>query len=243
MSGAMSSATSSAASSVLPASRRSDWVVAALAFAALLAWDFSGLDLPSARLFGNAQGFAWRDHWLTSNVLHSGGRWLALVVLGAIAVNALRPLPWLATRLSRRQRWWWLLATLACALLVPAIKQLSLSSCPWELAEFGGAARYVSHWRLGLPDGGPGHCFPSGHAVSGFALFSGWFVLRDTWPRAARLWLAAVVTAGLLFGAAQLVRGAHYPSHTLWTAWFCWTLCALAARWLPQRAAPRHAAA
>ena len=32
--------------------------------------------------------------------------------------------------------------------------------------------------------------------------------------------------AGLLFGGAQTLRGAHYPSHSLWTAWLCWTLSA-----------------
>ena len=43
-------------------------------------------------------------------------------------------------------------------------------------------------------------------------------------------WLAAVLVAGSLFGWAQLARGAHYPSHTLWTAWWCWVVCSLAAR-------------
>ena len=32
--------------------------------------------------------------------------------------------------------------------------------------------------------------------------------------------------AGLLLGLAQQVRGAHYMSHTLWTAWFCWATAA-----------------
>ena len=29
-----------------------------------------------------------------------------------------------------------------------------------------------------------------------------------------------------VLGAAQTLRGAHYPSHTLYTAWICWSLCA-----------------
>ena len=41
-----------------------------------------------------------------------------------------------------------------------------------ELAEFGGVAQHVSHWSLGVLDGGPGHCFPSGHASSAFAFFA-----------------------------------------------------------------------
>jgi membrane-associated PAP2 superfamily phosphatase len=125
--------------------------------------------------------------------------------------------------------------------LVPGIKQLTQTSCPWDLQEFGGVARYVQHWRLGVRDGGGGHCFPSGHAASAFALLSGWFVLRGAYPRAARLWLGVVVLAGIVFGTAQLMRGAHYPSHTLWTAWFCWVICTLLAHWLPA-AGPRGAA-
>jgi membrane-associated PAP2 superfamily phosphatase len=113
--------------------------------------------------------------------------------------------------------------------LAPAIKRVSLSSCPYELAEFGGLAQYVSHWRWGVADGGPGHCFPSGHAVSAFGFFGLYFMWRWQAPRRARAMLVAVLLTGLLFGAAQLARGAHYPSHTLWTAWLCWLLCAVAA--------------
>jgi membrane-associated PAP2 superfamily phosphatase len=32
---------------------------------------------------------------------------------------------------------------------------------------------------------------------------------------------------GAVFGWAQMVRGAHFPSHTMWSAWVCWVLCAL----------------
>jgi membrane-associated PAP2 superfamily phosphatase len=220
--------------------RRADAWVAGIGLLLLLGWDASGLDLQAARWFGGAQGFAWREHWLLSAVLHTGGRWLGLAVLGWLAVGLVWPagvFKPLSLRLGRGQRLWWLLATLACAALVPAIKALTLTSCPWDLAEFGGAAQYVSHWRIGVRDGGGGHCFPSGHATSAFALLSGWFVLRGATPRAARIWLAAVVMLGLLFGGAQLLRGAHYPSHTLWTGWLCWSLCALLAHWLPPASA------
>ena len=38
--------------------------------------------------------------------------------------------------------------------------------------------------------------------------------------------LAGAMLAGFVFGLAQQVRGAHYLSHTLWTAWLCWTVAA-----------------
>ena len=46
--------------------------------------------------------------------------------------------------------------------------------------------------------------------------------------------------AGLLLGLTQTVRGAHYPSHTLWTAWICWTTGWLTYRWTAGKPAPHH---
>ena len=34
-------------------------------------------------------------------------------------------------------------------------------------------------------------------------------------------WLKTFMLAGLVAGAVQTVRGAHYPSHTLWTLVIC----------------------
>ncbi len=197
------------------------------ALALLLLWDASGIDLVVERAWGGADGFPWRDHWLTARVLHDGGRWLAGAVLAGLAVNVWRPL--FGNTLPRPERAYWLLVTLATLLLVPALKSASLTSCPYELAEFGGRAAHVSHWRFGVGDGGPGRCFPSGHATSAVTFFFGWFALRERHRAAAWGWLAAVCVLGALYGWAQMARGAHYPSHTLWSAWLCWTL-ALAAQ-------------
>ena len=122
------------------------------------------------------------------------------------------------------QRLQLVLTTLLSLLAVVSIKYISSTSCPWDLAEFGGVARYVSHWTLGVVDGGGAHCFPAGHASAGFAFFGGYFVLRDAAPRAARIWLWATLVVGLVLGISQQARGAHFMSHTLWTAWLCWTI-------------------
>jgi membrane-associated PAP2 superfamily phosphatase len=29
---------------------------------------------------------------------------------------------------------------------------------------------------------------------------------------------------GFILGISQQMRGAHFMSHTLWTAWLCWTV-------------------
>jgi membrane-associated PAP2 superfamily phosphatase len=109
---------------------------------------------------------------------------------------------------------------------VPALKRTATTSCPWDLAQFGGSARYVPHWDWGVLDLGPGHCFPSGHAVAGFAFLALYFAWRAHHPRRARGLLWTALATGLAFGAAQVLRGAHYVSHVAWSAWLCWTLSA-----------------
>ena len=219
-----------------------DAAAALLAAAALSLWDASGGDLAVAHWFGAANGFAWRDAWTTSVLLHQGGRALAWLVMAVLVFSALRadggPV---FTGLAPARRWRAMAAVGACALLVPAIKQVSLSSCPWDLREFGGLAVHVSHWRWGVADGGPGRCFPSGHAVSAFAFLPVYFALRGERPAAARAWLAAIGLAGALFGLAQWMRGAHYVSHTLWSGWICWAAAAAWEGGWSRRRAPRAA--
>jgi membrane-associated PAP2 superfamily phosphatase len=194
-----------------------------IGLALLLLWDGSRGDIAVMRLFGTPAGFAWREAFLTSTLLHQGGRLLGWAVGLAWALDCWRPL-WRGGP-SRAERLGWLAVAIGCLLLVPAIKHASHTSCPWDLHDFGGAAHHVSHWALGVADGGPGHCFPSGHASAAFAFLAGYFLLRDSHPGAARAWLAGVLGFGLLFGLAQVARGAHYPSHGMWTAWICWAAC------------------
>jgi len=223
---------------LLPRLGRCTWGVV-LGLLAVLGWDAADLDLWAVRAFGDIHGFALRDHWFTAGVLHQGGRWLATGLVVMLLVNAVRPL-W--PGLTRRERWRAVVITALCLVAIPLMKQGSVTSCPWDLAEFGGTAHYVSHWHFGLRDGGPGHCFPSGHASSAFAFFSLFFMLRRAYPRQARAALACVMALGLLYGMAQMARGAHYPSHTLWTAWICWALTvgltSVARSRLPRPASP-----
>jgi membrane-associated PAP2 superfamily phosphatase len=217
----------------LEAQRTRDLLVTLAALAALLWWDVSGWDLALAGWYGNAQGFALREAWVTRRLLHDGGRLLSGLALALAAVLAWRGD---GSAMARPQRLAWLGAVLAALVAVPALKRASATSCPWELDVFGGRFDYVPHWLLTVADGGPGHCFPSGHAVAAFAFLPLYFQWRDAHPRRARAALAAVLGFGALFGWAQLARGAHFPSHTLWSAWLCWTI-GVAASWLMARRA------
>lgn len=191
----------------------------------VLAWEASGWDLPLAQLAGSAAGFAWRDHWLLAGVLHEGGRVLSWLLALALCLAVWWPIGPLR-RISWPQRLQLAVSTLVAAMAVSLLKAGSATSCPWELAQFGGLAHYAPHWSS-LPDGGTGRCFPAGHASAGFAFVGGYFAFRPTDGALARRWLALAAAAGLLLGLAQQWRGAHFMSHTLWTALVCWG-CALA---------------
>jgi membrane-associated PAP2 superfamily phosphatase len=188
------------------------------------------MDVPLAHLAGSASGFAWREHWLLATIAHEGGRRLAWLLAFLLCLGVWWPVGPL-TRISPSQRLQLAVTTLLGALAVSILKAGSHTSCPWELSEFGGLVHHVSHWRL-QPDGGAGHCFPAGHAASGFTFLGGYFAFRRTDARMARLWLAGAAAAGLVLGLAQQWRGAHFMSHTLWSAAVCWAAaCLVDAAW------------
>lgn len=196
-------------------------LVTLLALLAPLAWDAGGLDLPLARVFGSASGFALQHSRWLEQLLHDDVQALARAVAVLLLVLAVWPLGPLR-RLALRERLGLASGIVLAALAVAVVKHFSTTSCPWELQPFGGVARYVSHWRWGVPDGGSGHCFPAGHASTGFAFVAAWFWLQARMPRAARACLLASLALGLGLGLVQVARGAHYFSHVLWAGWLCW---------------------
>jgi len=189
----------------------------------VLAWDVSGLDLPVAALSADAGGFYLRANWFLINVLHEAARFISWAAVAVLLVAVFRPFGPLR-QISRLRRVQFLASVVLSVSAVTLIKHFSRTSCPWDLREFGGMAQYVSHWAWGTSDGGPGRCFPGGHASAAFAWLGGYFALRHGAESAARRWLLLVAPLGLVLGVAQQLRGAHYTSHTLWTALICWTV-------------------
>lgn len=217
--------------------------VLALLFLALCAWDATGLDMALARWFGSANGFAWRSVPGFVLAFHEVPRALSMLLLAALVLGVVWPFGFLRG-LALGARVQLAASVLGAVAVATLIKHGSSTSCPWDLAEFGGVARHVSHWAWGLRDGGPGRCFPGGHASAAFGFVAGWWVLRRGAPRVAGVWLAVALLAGLVLGGAQQVRGAHFMSHTFWSAWVCAATgfaleCAVAA-WRATRLAPRQ---
>lgn len=201
-----------------PVSRLPLWILIAT-LPVLLLWDRSGLDLTLAHAVGGPDGFALREHWLLTTVAHQGGRIVAWTLALALVLAVWWPIGPLQ-RLSFARRLQLAVTPMLITALVGLLKSQNSTSCPWSLMEFGGLTPYQSHWLEFFRSGATGgHCFPAGHAMAGFSFVGGYWVFRDRQPRLARLWLATALLAGLLLGLAQQLRGAHFMSHTLWSAW------------------------
>lgn len=113
---------------------------------------------------------------------------------------------------------------LATSFVTP-MKAVTAVQCPWSLKEFGGKETY-SELLSPRPDTQkPGRCWPGGHAATGFTLFALFFVFRDRKPRLARRALVFAFTLGTVFSIGRMMQGAHFFSHNVWTAVFCWLIC------------------
>lgn len=197
-----------------------------LALAALtLMWDSTDLDMRVMLALGTPEGFPLRDNWWLSTVLHDQLKLAAQSLFVVMLAWAVWPVK--AGGLPRRERWLLVSLVVLSLLTVNLIKSTSHSSCPWDLQAFGGQARYVSHWAFGESDGGSGRCFPGGHASSAFAFLAlclPWLKPPAGTHRSRAVgwrWLALIIAVGAVAGATQTLRGAHHPSHTLWTLVVC----------------------
>ena len=97
--------------------------------------------------------------------------------------------------------------------VVGLLKAHSAHACPWSMTEQT-VSGYI--WDFSASKG---HCFPGGHASSGFSLLSGFFVFRKSYPKIAYLFLSLGLILGFIMGWGQMMRGAHFLSHNLWTGW------------------------
>lgn len=185
----------------------------------------TGADLALAdALYDRAAGaFPWREAWLTAVFSHRIAKTIltvaAVLLIAAAVGDAIWPQPVFDRRFARLR-----LRVIAwSALLVPVVtsllKQSSDAYCPWDLARYGGSAPYVRLFEA-LPAGVlPGHCLPAGHASSGLWLVSLVLLWLPGPPRRAWRALALALTPGLALGWMQQMRGAHFLTHTLWSAW------------------------
>jgi len=149
--------------------------------------------------------FPLRDAWMLAVVGHTGLKWLMVGFW-------LLCLAW-GGSLRRGAVYMALIAA-----VVELLKHSSAHSCPWDLPEYGGNQP------------ASGRCLPAAHPITGFSLFGLYLALLPSKAK-ARYALGAALLIGIVAGAVQVARGAHFPSHVLWTACVAWAVTLLLA-WL-----------
>lgn len=210
-------------------------VIAALAAAALcILWlgEWTNVDLLLADWFYDARlhAFPWRYNWFADIFIH---RWLkkcivagGMVLMGVALIDAFKPIPrisaWLRVRL-RVVAW--------SALLIPTtislLKRNSVLACPWDVQRYGGDAPYLRLLDDVPPALSAGHCFPAGFASTGLWLAACGVFWLPHHPVIARRVFAVGIGYGMLLGWVQQARGAHFLTHTLWSAWIAVALLLL----------------
>lgn len=175
-------------------------------------------------------GMGWSfDHWLHDWIHQQAGVWQKsafvpwhfFFYLAPKFLLALSGLYWLIRgwQGDRASRY-------ACAyaltliLLVPMLKWWTNTACPWDHQRYGGALLPTVWFNQGT-QGAFYQCFPAGHATVGFALLGWCFLSWKAWY--ARCW-SLFFLWGWCLGAYQMIRGAHYWSHTATTAWIACVL-------------------
>lgn len=209
------------------------WPHALAALVCVLAlFEFTSLDLWVQDFFYDFRTHAWivdaREFW--GRLFFYTGPKVVLVIAGVAAlVLAFGRTRW-RKALSRppvRRRD--LLVFVAVLATGPALIALGKATTniyfPSQITRYGGKVAYVKLFERFAPGdrpAKPGEGFPAGHASGGFALLALAGLGRARRWRTRGVWIG--MAAGSLMGGYQMLKGAHYLSHTLVTALVCWLL-------------------
>ena len=118
-----------------------------------------------------------------------------------------------------------LLTLISGPILIGIGKAVTNIFCPSEITRYGGDVAYMRVFDRYPPGQRParrGRGFPAGHASGGFALLS----LAGLARTRRGQWIGAGIGLALggIMGVYQMLKGAHYLSHTVVTALISWLL-------------------
>lgn len=208
---------------------RAFWPALAVLALLVIGFELTDLDLVVQDRLFDFQAGRWRvdrDDPVLRALFYTGPK--LLLILGGVGLLALvlGPVRWRerfgCTHPAGRLHLMVALATLATGpALVGVGKAVTNVFCPSEIRRYGGDVPYATLCGGYPEDDRPvrkGHCFPAGHASGGFALFALAGFARTR--RGRGLGMGAGLLAGGSMGAYQMLKGAHYLSHTLFTLVF-----------------------
>ena len=182
--------------------------------------------------------FTWRNSWFAAVFMHVWVKNLIIVagvaVFGITLLDLVHPMSEI-TPLRRTQLRVFVLTMLLAPLTVAVLKHYSSVHCPWDIDRYGGSAPLLRLFDRTPPHWNAGRCFPAGQASTGMWLVALAVFWLPHQPRRAFHVFLGGLGAGLALGWVQQMRGAHFLTHTLATAWVCSAIflvvLVVAARW------------
>lgn len=209
-----------------------------LVSAVLLYWIFpvgGALDHQIIAPWVSSDGtFPYRESWWLTTIAHQAVKYVVIAIVLVILVKFIGGFYVDRWRDERWANGYILFSMLLSCGLIGALKANSSHACPWSLAQSGAAGVVWLEHSITL-----GRCYPGGHASAGFSLLALFFAYRQQAPQRALFYLLSALILGFAMGWAQMMRGAHFMSHNLWTLWVTWAvnvaLYALCFGWLSHR--------
>ena len=206
---------------------RSLWPAVLVLAASLALFEFTPLDLALQDRFFDFTASRWvvDGREPVARLFFYTGPKICIITLGVVLLGlSLGPASWREKLKFGRKELFVAVLTLAT---VPALaglgKEVTNTFCPSEIRRYGGEFPYVKLFSPYPANDRPsqrGHGFPAGHASGGFSL------LALAWLRPSRRWRLGCVILGLgvgwWMGGYQMLKGAHYLSHTTTTMLLAW---------------------
>lgn len=192
----------------------------------LLAYPNTQWDIHLTNVFFDAQQhlFPLRHNVFLSQWMHVGLKWL--MVLVAFICLGLYVVSYRITELKsyRMSLLWVFIGMVLSTGGVSVLKHHSMHGCPWDLTRYGGKLPLLGLFETAPIGVEAGACFPAGHPSGGFALMAFYFAFMLNKPYFAKVMLFAGIVMGLVMGCVQVMRGAHFLSHILWSGWVVWVV-------------------
>ncbi|MBX9913701.1 MAG: phosphatase PAP2 family protein [Pseudomonadaceae bacterium] len=209
----------------------------------LLLFPPTTLDFAISHLFYSPElGFAGKHSFWLEDIMHERAKQAVITImvfaLLGLIISFVYP-PWKKLQLALG---YLVLAVSICTAIITPLKVVTGVHCPWDLSEFGGKETYSPLLSSREPTSHPGKCWPAGHSSSGFSFFAVYFLLRDRRPRLAKAALVFAFTLGTALSLGRIMQGAHFLSHSLWTALFDWLIALGCYHLLLYRPAPKRSA-
>lgn len=159
--------------------------------------------------------FPYKNNWYLAKLDHTYVKQIVILIYASYFFLWCGSFKFSKLKSKRWQYGYMFWVSMLCTCLIGFIKAHSAPACPWYMTHET-ATGFI--WDFSAT---AGHCFPGGHASTGFALLTGYFVYRLNQQSRAWFYLVAGTLIGFGMGWAQMMRGAHFLSHNLWTMWFC----------------------